>query len=88
MKFFLNIDQAHKLNNYLPKGYKLVTTEDYKKKIAKPKKKHKITYVPLAEVIPPPPTPVAPPPVSNTRKNRAPISYKEDDIILKEEPFE
>ena len=79
MKFYLNVDQVHKLNNYLPKGYKLVTTEDYKKKIAKPKKKNKITYVPLNEVIPP----VAPPPPVNNTRKKPPISYKEEDILIK-----
>lgn len=47
MKLQLNIDQAHKINNILPKGYKLVTAEE-KKKILKPKKKPKIAYVPIS----------------------------------------
>jgi hypothetical protein len=43
---WLNIDHANKLNRMMPKGYKLITKDDFKKR---QNKKRKVTYV-FAEV--------------------------------------
>lgn len=61
-RFMVNVDQAKKINRLMPKGYKLVTSEELKRRINQSKKKKPVTYVPLeianpvssfAEPIPP-----------------------------------
>lgn len=45
--FYLNIDQVKKINRLMPKGYKVISTEDFKKRVNQSKKKSKILYQPI-----------------------------------------
>lgn len=51
LKIILNVDQANKLNRMLPRGYRFILTEEYKKRLAQSKKKSKIVYLPVKESI-------------------------------------
>lgn len=52
--FYLNIDQAKKINALMPKGYKVISVDDFKKRLNQSKKKSKILYQPTAEILAPP----------------------------------
>ena len=45
--FYLNIDQVKKINRLMPKGYKVISIDDFKKRVNHSKKKSKILYQPI-----------------------------------------
>ena len=53
--FDLNVDQVAKLNSMLPRGYKIISLEENNKRIAQLKKKSKIVYAPISEIVKLPP---------------------------------
>lgn len=51
--FSLTTEQAKRINRLIGKGYKVITTDEFRKRVNQSKKKMKTIIAPLVEVIPP-----------------------------------
>ena len=50
--YSLNIEQVKKINLLLSRGYKVISIEDFKKRVNQSKKKAKVIYQPISEILP------------------------------------